>query len=656
METRSHDVHRARDLFFDRGRVPDSGLAAPVARSWQRCHAGGLAPASKPGCGAVAESLRLRESRERNRLLISHTQPVMAYLYEQICHSDSMVILSDPSGLVLQSIGDTAFISRADRVLLRPGASWDENVCGTNAIGTAVVERRPVEIIGNEHFFDCNAFLTCSASPLFDPHGGLMGVLDISGDCRAYQPHTLGLVKMTAHTVERRIFEASFAGEILIAFHMRPEYVGSLGEGLVALGPDGRVLAMNDAGLAQLGLRRDALPRLSFASIFNESLGGVLDRLGRDPGSLRALRTSSGSTIHLKLRSLPASAEVFPIVPIVNEKPSLPRARGVDKAARGLDSLATGDARLQLAIDRAHRILGRDIPMLVQGESGAGKELFARAFHDSGPRSNGPFVALNCAAIPETLIEAELFGYQGGAFTGARREGAIGKIQQADGGTLFLDEIGDMPLNLQARLLRVLQERCVTPIGSNRTIPVDISLVCATHRRLRDEIQRGNFREDLYYRLNGLCVTLPPLRERDDLRRLVADFVQDEASARAGIGISEAAMVVLERYRWPGNLRQLRNTIRVAVALLDDHETQITPLHLSEELFEDAGATLQGESVGIAAMGAVADVSPLGSTRLDEVELQTIHRVLMEMEGNVSAAARRLGISRNTLYRKIGRM
>src|SRR5690606_8064366 len=266
------------------------------------------------------------------------------------------------------------------------------------------------------------------------------------------------------------------------------------------------------------------------------------------------------------------------------------RAPDPSRSARNrvtLETLATGDAGLQFALDRCAKVVGRNIPILIQGESGSGKELLARACHNSGPRADGPFVAVNCAAIPENLIESELFGYVGGAFTGARKEGAIGKIQQAHGGTLFLDEIGDMPLGMQARLLRVLQERCVTPVGSVKSIPVDISLVCATHRVLRDSVARGEFREDLYYRVNSLTVSLPPLRERSDIRCIVERILEREArdAGLSGLRIGEEVMRFIGRYTWPGNVRQLHNVIRVAVALLDEGEVEILPTHLPEELF-----------------------------------------------------------------------
>jgi transcriptional regulator with PAS, ATPase and Fis domain len=401
-----------------------------------------------------------------------------------------------------------------------------------------------------------------------------------------------------------------------------------------------------------LGQQRSRLKNLDFELLFDLPFGQFMDRAGRDPYSLIALPLRAGGRFYGQLRG----AGNFSQQPVALRHEPAPAAarRPVERPAEdrtSLDALDTGDPRLSQALSRAKRIVGKEIPLLILGESGVGKEMFAKAFHAAGPRRSGSFVALNCAAIPENLIESELFGYVGGAFTGARREGYTGKIQQASGGTLFLDEIGDMPLNLQARLLRVLQERMVTPLGGAKSIPVDISLVCATHHQLPTAVKEGRFRQDLYYRVNGLSVTLPPLREREDIRQIVAGIVAQEAPAGRRLRVSEDAFELFERYPWPGNIRQLQNVLRVAVALLDDHEICIGPEHLPEELH--AYDEIEAPSALQAAASPAAGASPAS---LDQIELQAVERMLKECKGNVSAAARALGISRNTLYRKLGRM
>jgi transcriptional regulator of acetoin/glycerol metabolism len=298
-----------------------------------------------------------------------------------------------------------------------------------------------------------------------------------------------------------------------------------------------------------------------------------------------------------------------------------------------LDELGNDDPRMAEAIRRARRIAECDIPLLIQGETGSGKEWFAQAFHQSGARRGGPFVAVNCAAIPATLIEAELFGHVDGAFTGARRSGARGKIREANGGMLFLDEIGDMPLALQAVLLRVLETRRVAPLGGDGEEPVDFALVCASHQPLRELVDHGHFRADLFFRLSGMTVSLPPLRERQDFDRVVRRMLAEEAASR-GLRIAPAALDLLRRHDWPGNLRQLRNVLRLAVALLGD-ERLLTPEFLPTEILDSGSRPGHGES------------------GLRAVQNRLVRETVERHGGNISAAARELGITRTTLYRKL---
>lgn len=655
-ELHGQQIREARQRFFGQGERPD-GLVDPlIHRSWERCLRFGLVTAGHAQCSDALDRIALRTEQERNRFLLTHGRPIMEHVFEQIRESGSMVILADANGLLLETVGDADFVDRADRVSLTAGASWDETQRGTNAIGTALAEEAPTAILGQEHFLEHNGFLTCCASPIFGPDGRLLGVLDISGDYRRSQCHTLGLVRMSSGMVEKRLFESMYAKDILVGFHHRRDCLSSPSEGLAAVSADGQVLAINRYGLALLGIRRAEGVHRDFSMVFESNLAALVDQARRDAHTPVEIGVN-GQRLHVQLRGqLPPLAVAGRIYDEPASLRPLRRSEVPPATTLNLDTLNTGDPQLQTAIDRARRILGRDIPILIQGESGAGKEMFAKAFHHSGPRHGGPFVALNCAAIPETLIEAELFGYQGGAFTGARKEGAPGKIQQAHGGTLFLDEIGDMPLNLQARLLRVLQERSITPLGSNKTVQVDISLVCATHRRLREEVARGSFREDLYYRLNGLCVTLPALRERQDLRQLVYKLTRCEAGPDRHLRFSEAAMAAIAAYRWPGNIRQLHNALRVAIALLDEGDELITEQHLPEELLEGPLPLPVQVTNGGDTPTWLTEPQVTGTTSLEEISRQAALRAMEAAGGNISAAARRLGISRNTLYRKLGKL
>ncbi len=651
-----------RRKFFEMGEVPDKGLPEPVIRSWRRCRRDGLDERASGRLDNVSRS-EFSVARERSGLLLSHASGVMEHLFEQIRSSGSMVVLSDAEGLILHALGDPTFVDRAGRVALQPGADWSERQRGTNAVGSALVERRPVEIFGGEHYLERNNILTCSAAPIFDPRGEMLGVLDISGDHRSYQPHTLGLARVGVRLLERSLFESEHARHVLFAFHPRPEGVGGLQEGLLAVSADGEIVGVDRQARTLLGIADAHRGGFGgFANLFRNSFGAAMDRAARDPVGLLELELRAGGAVFARPRvSLAWYAAASPVrsAPRSSRRSAAEPARKAAKPGTiTLDSLSTGDATLQFALDRAGKVVGKNIPLLIQGESGVGKELFAQACHNSGPRDAGPFVALNCAAIPENLIESELFGYTGGAFTGARREGAVGRIQQAHGGTLFLDEIGDMPLAMQARLLRVLQERRVLPIGASEAVPVDIALVCATHRVLSEEVKSGRFREDLYYRVNGLTVHLPPLRERTDIRCIVMKLIDEEATDRApgSVQVGDDVMHFIDSYPWPGNIRQLQNVLRVALALLDDDEDEIRPHHLPEEIFSSDVSVHDKRSAPAAPLPAPAEpaAAPRRGRKLKEFQADVIQRALDEVDGNVSAAARQLGISRNTLYRKLG--
>ncbi|HEV2270150.1 MAG TPA: sigma 54-interacting transcriptional regulator [Steroidobacteraceae bacterium] len=331
-----------------------------------------------------------------------------------------------------------------------------------------------------------------------------------------------------------------------------------------------------------------------------------------------------------------------------------------------LEELAGEDPLMLRNIRCAHRIADTNVSVLIQGATGSGKEAFAHAMHLASRRAGHPFIAVNCAAIPETLIESELFGYKSGAFTGARREGLRGRILQSSGGTLFLDEIGDMPLALQSRLLRVLEEREVVPLGSESAIGVDLHVLAASHRNLREMIARGAFREDLYYRLNGITLELPALRERTDKERLIQHALAAETGNGRPAAIERDALQRLLAYSWPGNIRELRNVIRTALAICEGGVVRALdlPREIKDELREAAGGIPPLAHAGIAASASGCspdspslpdEQSGLPRNRLQAAERAALLRAMEELHGNMSRVAAELGVSRNTLYRKIKR-
>jgi transcriptional regulator of acetoin/glycerol metabolism len=628
-------LRAARRQLLDTGSVGDGVIAHALRHSWQRCNGYGLAPTGRMQGAPHASAAQLARAIDHQHELVSHARPVMEFVFEQTCGTDSMVILADAQGMLLQSLGDANFLDRAERVALRPGANWHEQWRGTNAIGTAIADAAPVVVHAGEHFLERNGFLTCTAAPITDPTGRVLGVLDISGDHRDYHRHTLALVKSAVRMIENRLFETRHACGLRLRLHAQPEGLGTVTEGLLALSEEGWIIGANGAALALLGLPASAVGASTLERVLPVDMAALFS-WGRQGGSTpHALRRRDGGVLWARVeasRTLLAAQHGRAAAQAV----SLP-------TTDALAALETGDPAMAAAAGRARRVLDKPIALLLQGESGAGKEVFARAVHRSSGRASGPFVAVNCAALPEALIEAELFGYRPGAYTGASREGAPGRIREAQGGTLFLDEIGDMPLPLQARLLRVLQDREVVPLGGGKPVAVDFRLVCATHRNLAMAIEQGGFREDLYYRLNGLTLQLPPLRERQDLAELTTRMLHELLPDRE-LCLAPELQYAFATYRWPGNLRQLQNALRTACALVDEGDVQIGWVHLPDDL----AAALRCPAP---AVRAEADSAGLRAQAERSVR-QAVH----DCAGNLSEAARRLGISRNTLYRKLAEL
>jgi transcriptional regulator of acetoin/glycerol metabolism len=660
-----------------------------IERSHQRSAALGLSRGEKSDFDPLPRS-DLNVARERNRRLYVHAAPVMHMLFEQIVDTDSMIVLTDAQGTILHSVGDDAFLQRADKVALAPGENWAEYSKGTNAIGTALFEEVPTLVHAREHFMHANSFLTCSAVPIFDPRGNMLGVLDVTGDHRSYHQHTMGLVRMSARMIENHWLSDDYNNRLRLHLHSRAEFIGTLLEGILVVGPDGRIIGANRGALDQLGMSSAVLRTHSLSSLFGTTPAAVYDHFRMPMSAPMRLSLPSGHQFHVMARFDWPSRPIVAAMGLDQPEPgavetgpqvSPTLARTVDPAAPqragGLQQLRTGDPQIEQLVQRIQRVLDRDIPLLILGETGTGKELLARAVHFDSKRAQRPFVVVNCASIPQALIEAELFGREDGALAGARRKGTPGRLAQASGGTLFLDEIGDMPPSLQARLLCVLQERSVTPPGSSTPIPLDIAVICATHRNLHEMIARQAFRDDLYYRLNGLALRLPALRERSDLDAIAARILRAECPQGVPV-LSPAVLELFHRYHWPGNIRQLVNVLRTA-AVMAAGEPQIMTAHLPDDFLEEASRIAPRSGLLPALAGTAAPVAPAAGARkvvdavapaapgsgarddasveapptLEQAEIGLIRAALDAAGGNISAASKRLGISRNTIYRKL---
>lgn len=670
------DVHQAATA----GGTPANWPPAEIQKAHERSETFGLRVSIRPDYD-VLSSAALELKREQNHMLCMQAMPVMETLHEQIANTHSMIVLTDAQGLILHSIGDDDFLPRAAKVALFAGANWAEDQQGTNAIGTALAELRPMVVHGDQHYLAANHFMTCSSVPILDPHGDVAGVLDVTGDHRSYHQHTMALARMSVQMIENHLFTATFREALRVSFHGRPEFLGTLMEGIVAFTADGRFLSANRSAQFQLGMPLAALRAHTLPSLFDVTCAQLIERMRTSADQHLMLNLGNSAVVCARVQFRRATHMPNSRPPEVHDAAN-PSARTTGAQASGvaaglsrLKYLDTGDPQVASVITKVRKVIDKDIPILITGETGTGKELLAQAIHNDSSRRDGPFTAVNCASIPESLIESELFGYEEGAFTGARRKGAIGKLLQADGGTLFLDEIGDMPHPLQARLLRVLQERVVNPLGSTKAIPVNLSIICATHRDLRDMIAQNRFREDLYYRLNGLTVRLPPLRDRTDLAIVVQKMLQYESHGNAYENAHESAhqpplsiepevMALFESCAWPGNFRQLCNLLRTAAAMVDE-DGVIRREHLPDDFFDNVSCRnppaqcdtplTSPTSLTSLTSGTPpnADVLAATNTRLQDVATAAIASALTHHGGNVSAAARALGVSRTTIYRRM---
>ncbi|NMM04739.1 sigma-54-dependent Fis family transcriptional regulator [Polaromonas sp.] len=639
---------RIREVVHCMPAARSASLQVPgyVTDSWIRCSNEFKLDPTLPGELYVVERQELLSRQQQLSSVLRAAKCEMATLYQQIARAGYAIMLTDCEGVLLNYFGDPGFTHAASKSGLLPGAVWSERFQGTNGMGTCLREQRPMMIHQGDHYLFRNTGLTCAAAPILDWRGKTLAVLDASGESHRAPIHVLDLVNMSVQEIENQIFVNEYRDRRLFVFHTRPEFVSTLSKGILAIDGNGRVLAASRNALVQLGVGRDGIIGQPLDDFFNmrfESLLRECQKHAQTP--VMVFDARHGRRFFALALAAPLGNKSVP--PAIGAVVASAASGNSERSARTpLEQLQFGhDPVMTRNIETALRIAERDVPILIYGETGTGKELFAKAVHLSSNRAHQPYVAINCASIPESLIESELFGYKSGAFTGASKEGQRGKIIQANGGTLFLDEIGDMPIALQARLLRVLEEREVAPLGSETPIRLDIRLISATHCDLPEKIAKNEFREDLYYRIQGLTLTLPPLRERADRRALIQFLLTQELPADACVTIDDDLMAALEQHRWPGNIRQLRNVLRTMVVLRNSDI--LTRECLPANFF--GSKNVAGALIPPPAPNALRN--PLESAERDALIQE------LKMAGwNLSKVAKQLKLSRNTLYRKLHRL
>jgi sigma-54 dependent transcriptional regulator, acetoin dehydrogenase operon transcriptional activator AcoR len=627
------NVLRAWEAFIERGAVPRT-VRAEVAASWVRSRQHQVT--IDRGHAPLLTEAELFRHRSTQSALLEAARPVLTQARTLLSQADSMLILTDPSGLILETAGDPRTRDNGRGMHLERGGRWNEADIGTNAIGTAIASGQPVQIHASEHFCSDVQRWTCAAAPIHHPADGkLLGVLDVSGPARTFNPQSLAYAAAASRQIEDLLARAMIAERERLMLHFAGKRPGddvmvldSRGAIVFATEQARRELNRRDPGIAAGDNRRivslASIPLANWPDRLRQILPNTSTEIVRDQGQ------QLGAVLVLPRQRTTSSSAVAQL-------------RHVERGVHFQDILGESPA-IRDAIERARFIAESDAPVLLDGESGVGKELFARALHGAGNAAGGPFVPVNCGAIPRDLIGTELFGYADGAFTGARAKGHTGKIVAAHTGTLCLDEIGEMPQELQQYLLRIVEDGIVYPLASNEGRQVRVRYVSLTNRDLRQEIAAGRFRRDLYYRLAVLRLTIPPLRERgDDVVLLAEHFLNTIAAkqARTPPRLDPAVLDLFRRHAWPGNVRQLRNVIESMLVLSRGDRLGLE--NVPAEL-------LDGDTEPARAKPVEAAFFP---TSLKLSERATIQAVLAQCRGNLTEVAKQLGIARSTLYRRL---
>ena len=661
MRKNNQTIAKAWEHFVAKAVIDMDIVPEIIAGSWQRCRQAGIDPYNG-GSITIMDETELKNLRNQKSTLIAIARPFMENIYNFVAGSGFAVILSDETGKILETLGDPVINKKAMEISLIPGSNWCEESAGTNGIGTALVLEKPVQISGEEHYCQNIHNWTCSAAPITGDDGQVIGALQMSGPSQASNKHTLGMVVAAVKAIEEQLRVQKKNQELTLVNNRINSVFHTMSDGVMVLNSGGIVEQINPSAERILNKSKNKVNGFHIEEVLKNipKIKEILNS-GKPFSNIEVMDQSDKNHLHclisgeaLKDNQGRYLGGVIIINPINKIKKLVNRFAGSEARFQFTDIIGNSQ-HLQEAIRIAALAAENDSNILLEGESGTGKEVFAQAIHNASRRRNGPFVALNCAAIPRELMGSELFGYVEGAFTGAYRGGRPGKFELATGGTLFLDEIGDMTQGKQGALLRAIQEKKIVRIGDDKIIPVDVRIICATNKNLREAVEKKNFREDLFYRLNVITIKLPPLRDhREDIPQLFEYFL-DEISRRLAIEIDYYEPKIVEaltRYDWPGNARELQNVVERMVCVARDK--RLSYRDLPSEVREETIISLQDREQ--VKPGTIASVGLERKRRKQlraAAEEQEIVELLGQYGGNITMVARHMGISRNTLYRKI---
>lgn len=631
---------------FVAGATVSTDIVPPIIlESWVRCRSKTVNPYLRK-VPVVLEEYELADLLRRNSSFIEISRPFMEHLYGFVKGSSFVVALSDAGGFLIELVGDSEVLDSIRRGNFVLGALWSEDSAGSNGVGTVLKLGRALQVVGCEHYCINSHRWTCSGAPIHDSDGRLLGVIDMTGPYELANCHTLGMVVASAHAIENEIRLKKALTECLIADSFQRTVISSIPEVIIAIDNAGFITLMNNNARKVFGPDPDRFVGKHVREFWHRRNVRLINLIDSSDSltdvEVRIAFRNSQAEFTLSCYPIYSMDKVTGKIIILNE---IKRARTLAtrmmgaKAKLHFENIIGGNTHFLETVRQAQIASQSNSNVLLLGESGTGKDIFAQAIHNGSARRDGPYVAINCATIPRDLIASELFGYTEGAFTGSRKGGNQGKFELADGGTIFLDEFAETPLELQAALLRVMEDKSILRIGGTKYRTIDVRIIAATNKNLKEEVRKGRFREDLYYRSNVFAIHMVPLRERkDDIPLLVHSFAANLSKSmnKTINGVDKEVLERLVLYHWPGNVRELQNVLErmINVASSDTLTIDILPPEVLEERSPN---------------NSDDDVEPV-----DKIERQLIAR-LMASNFSKKDIAKKLNISRSTLYRKLER-
>jgi transcriptional regulator with PAS, ATPase and Fis domain len=625
--------------------IPDPAtLQREISASHDRCRRYGVDPTAR--CNPKQKKLtpeQLRRRIEQNSEFLDIAITQIQELYRFVAGAGFAVNIADHDGYILHIIGDAPIVEHLAGGNCCPGFRWTEKDVGTSVISLSLERKISVQINDDEHFCERGHGYTCSAAPVFDPENQLLGVIAMSGNAAEVHPHTLGMIITAARAIENQLRIRKASKALILSNNYMKAILDSIDSGVMAVDNSGVIQQVNNQGTQILQTGKTLVSK-TLKSIFGSQLNlEQIQQPGFEMVDREMILRTPRRVVHLMCTAKPisdAGGQIQGAIVVFNE---MNRIRKLFNEIAGTQARFTfediiGTSRAILEAKKMAMIAATgNATVLLLGETGTGKELFAQAIHNYSARKDHPFLAINCGAIPRELLESELFGYAEGAFTGARRGGRPGKFELTNGGTVLLDEIGDMPTDMQVKLLRVLETGEVYRIGEHKSISVDVRIIAATNSNLKEKVAQRIFREDLFYRLNVFPIVIAPLRDRiEDISPLTRHIVKRCCHGRniPGVVFEPGIEQALAGYHWPGNIRELENVLERAVNLAEKN-------------------CLETKNLGLPGVRSARAEANAASSRLQDVEKETIITTLQETGFNLSRSSKTLGISRATLYNKI---